>query len=99
MAAAVASPPKIVDTTLNHYLDPDLGGHNTYTAGIAAYYRRKFDEKRVKIQNIRGHEDKYNLNTQGFQFHLSESVEKDFTDSERVKRLVYPETEELLKQV
>ena len=83
-------------------LDPsilELGGHSSYTTGIAGYYRRKFDEHQVKIHNIRGHEDEFDLNTQGFQFGKHPTVEKDFDDVDRIKRVVYPETEELLKEV
>ncbi|KAF2101409.1 hypothetical protein NA57DRAFT_64217 [Rhizodiscina lignyota] len=90
---------KVIDTTLNHYLDPEKGGHSSYYTGTAGYYRRKFDEHAVKIQNMRGREDQFDLNTQGFRFYRSPTVGGDFQDTEFVKREVYPETEELLKKV
>ena len=90
---------KVLETTLNHYLDPKDGGHDHYVTGTAKYYRRKFDERPVKITNIRGsHIDDFDLNTQGFQFYESPTVGGDFTDTEFVKKVVYPETEELLKK-
>ena len=78
---------------------PRLGGHDHYVTGIASYYRRKFDERSVKIHNIRGKEDEFSLNDQGFQFHISPTVGGDFRDTEFVKNEVYPETEKLLKEV
>ena len=89
----------ILDTTLNHYLDPDKGGHTKYITGTASYFRRKFDERAVKIGDIRGREDQFNLNTQGFQFHVSPTIGGDFSDTEKVKKEVYAETEKLLKEV
>ncbi len=90
---------KTVETTLNHYLDPKLGGHDHYVTGTASYYRRKFDERPVRISNIRGREDEFDLNTQGFQFCESPTVGGDFRDNDKVKKEVYPETEKLLKEV
>lgn len=86
-------------TAQNHYLDPEKGGHTKYITGTASYFRRKFDERPVRIGDIRGREDQFNLNTQGFQYLESSTVGGDFRDSEKVKREVYPETEELLKQM
>jgi hypothetical protein len=90
---------KTIDTKLNHYLDPKLGGHDHYVTGIASYYRRKFDERPVKIHNIRGREREFNLNDQGFQFYESPTVGGDFKDNHRVVKEVYPETVRLLKEV
>jgi hypothetical protein len=89
---------KVVHTTLNYYLDPALGGHDSFQIGIASYYRRKFDEHPVQIHNIRGRESDFTLGKQGFQHLKHTSVEKDFTDDEQVKSVVYSETEKLLKK-
>jgi hypothetical protein len=48
---------------------------------------------------MRGREDQFNLNKQGFQYHISPTVGGDFKDADQVKREVYPETEELVKKV
>ncbi len=80
-------------------MDVKDGGHDHYVTGTAKYYRRKFDVRPVKITNIRGsHIDDFDISTQGFQFVESPTVGGDFTDTEFVKRVVYPETEELLKK-
>lgn len=89
----------IQPTEQNHYLDPEKGGHTKYITGTASYFRRKFDERPVEISNMRGHEDEFDLNTQGFQYYESPTVGGDFRDAEKVKKEVYPETEELLKKV
>lgn len=84
---------------MNHYLDPEKGGHTSYTTGTAGYYRRKFDEHPVKIHNIRGREEDFSLNSHGFQFGKYDTVGGDFRDSHLVKKVVYPETEALLREV
>jgi hypothetical protein len=90
---------KVLETTLNHYLDPKDGGHDHYVTGTASYYRRKFDERPVKIKNIRGESlADFNISTQGFEFHESETIGGDFKDTEFVKREVYPESERLMKE-
>src|ERR1700712_2207890 len=68
---------KTVNTTLNFYLDPSKGGHTSYQIGVADYYRRKFDPHPVQIQEIRGREAEFDLETHGFQHHKHTSAEKD----------------------
>lgn len=53
----------------------------------------------VVIHDISGEEDKYTLDTHGFQFVKHESKEKDFLDAEKIKAEYYPETEQLVKDV
>lgn len=88
---------KVVNTTLNYYLDPSKGGHTSYQIGVSDYYRRKFDPHVAQIYDIRGLEQEFTLATHGFQHAKSVSEEKDFNDDEQVKATVYPEVEQLLK--
>lgn len=90
---------KTVNTTLNFYLDPSKGGHTSYQIGVSDYYRRKFDPHPVQIQDIRGREDEFDLETHGFQHHKHVSAEKDFDDDEQIRRVVYPETAQLIKNL
>ncbi|OKL60846.1 hypothetical protein UA08_03202 [Talaromyces atroroseus] len=53
----------------------------------------------VVIHDVSGEEDKYTLDTHGFQFVKHESKEKDFLDVEKIKAEYYPETEQLVKDV
>lgn len=63
------------------------------------YYRRKFDERPVQVRDIRGRAGDFNISKQGFQLVQHTSAERDYADDEQVKRIVYPEVEELLKKV
>ena len=93
------APPKIVQTELNYYLDPSKGGHTSYQIGVSDYYRRKFDPHPVQIEDIRGREDQFDLETHGFQHHKHTSVEKDFNSDDQIRTVVYPEVEQILKDV
>lgn len=53
----------------------------------------------VTVTDITGNEDKYTLDSHGFQIVRHESKEKEFLDDEKIKRDYYLETEELLKNV
>lgn len=90
---------KVVNSTLNYYLDPSKGGHTSYQIGVSDYYRRKFDPHPVQIHDVRGREEEFLLDTHGFQHYKHISIEKDFDDDDRVRKVVYPEVEQLLKEV
>ncbi|KAL3440523.1 amino acid permease-domain-containing protein [Aspergillus insuetus] len=51
----------------------------------------------VTIHDISGHELEYTLDGNGFQYYYHESAEKEFVDDEQIKKVYYPETEQLLK--
>ena len=51
----------------------------------------------VVIRDIAGDEDKYTLDSHGFQYVKHESKEKDFLDDAQIKAQYYAETEQLLK--
>lgn len=53
----------------------------------------------VTIHDVSGEEDKYTLDTYGFQFVKHASKEKGFYDVEKIKEEYYPETEQLVKDV
>jgi hypothetical protein len=53
----------------------------------------------VLVTDISGDEDKYTLDSHGFQLVKRESSEKDFLDDDKIRREYYPETEQLLKDV
>jgi hypothetical protein len=57
------------------------------------------DHHKVAIHDIRGHENEYNLDKNGFQIVKSETSEKEFKDDEQIKTRYYKEVEELLKKV
>ncbi|KAL4869860.1 hypothetical protein BDV12DRAFT_208184 [Aspergillus spectabilis] len=51
----------------------------------------------VTIHDVSGRELDYTLDGNGFQYYYHSSAEKDFLDDEQIKRVYYPETEQLLK--
>lgn len=53
----------------------------------------------VTIHDVAGEEDKYTLDSCGFQFVKHESKEKDFSDDEKIKSEYYPECEQLVKDL
>jgi hypothetical protein len=58
---------------------------------------RPFVAQNVVVHDISGEEDKYTLDSHGFQYVKHESKEKDFLDDEQIKAQYYPEIEQLLK--
>ncbi|KAF1848187.1 uncharacterized protein K460DRAFT_333958 [Cucurbitaria berberidis CBS 394.84] len=62
-------------------------------------YDRPFEVHPATIRDVRGSENKYTLDGNGFQFHRNSAQEKDFLDDEKIKSGYYAETEQLLKDV
>ena len=60
-------------------------------------YERPFSALSVTVHDIAGEEEKYSLDSHGFQIYKHSSQEKDFVDDEKIKADYYPETEQLLK--
>ena len=89
-----------VKTSLNYYKDPGDGSLPPPSyVGKPETYERPTQPLDVTVQDIRGDEDKYTLDNQGFQIHKHTSVEKDFLDDDQIKAQYYPEVEQLLKDV
>ena len=96
----VADQPGTIRAEMQYYLDPPVDrGENRVFIGTASSYRHKMDTHVVPINDMRGNEQFFTLDKQGFQFHKHKSVEKAFNDLDKVKTIVYPETAELLKKV
>lgn len=53
----------------------------------------------VEMENVRGKEDSYTLDTAGFQFVKAEPKHKSFTNDEDIAREYYPESIELIKKI
>jgi hypothetical protein len=60
-------------------------------------YERPSEALDVTVRDIAGEEDKYTLDSHGFQIYNHLSNEKEFRDDEKIKAEYYPETEQLLK--
>ena len=50
----------------------------------------------VEITEVNGNGDRFTLDADGFRLVRHESVEKDFVDEHALKRVYYPEIEQLL---
>lgn len=61
-------------------------------------YYRPADTRSLPVYDVRGNEDKYTLDTTGFQVIKHVSAERDFRDEEQIKRVYYPEVESVLKE-
>ena len=57
------------------------------------------DFKEVQVENVRGKESSYALDTTGFQYFTHPSAHKKFTDTEEIKKEYYPESAALLKKI
>jgi len=87
-----------VPTKLNYYKDPgDGSGPAPSYVGKPETYERPYESLDVVVEDIRGREDQFTLDKNGFQIYRHESEEKDFTDDDQIKSVYYPETEQLLK--
>ena len=96
-------PENDVQTVLNFYLDPELGGTISSRPNTVGHYRRKFDRVPVTVHDIRGREGDFSVNREGFQLYKHSSVAKtfaaeDFGDRQKLKEIYYPETAEMVKK-
>jgi len=91
--------PRNISTTLNYHKDnPDGSPPAPSYSNRPESYERLTTPLDVTVHDIRGSENKYSLDTTGFQIVHHESAEKDFLDEEQIKRVYYPEVEQLLKE-
>ncbi|KAF4633371.1 hypothetical protein G7Y89_g4742 [Cudoniella acicularis] len=90
--------PHNVSTTINYHIDTDDGSKPLpYIVGQPQTYYRPSKPLSVTVHDIRGNEEKYTLDTNGFEIFRHESKEREFSDWETIKREYFPETEQLLK--
>lgn len=84
---------------VNYHLAPADGGPPPYMEPMTAGSRRRaWDRRRVRVYDLRGHEDEFHLDKNGFQLVRNVSQEKTFDDDDRIKNVYLPETEELVKK-
>ena len=53
----------------------------------------------MAIENVRGKEDQYTLDTAGFQFYKSPAKHTSFSNDQEIQDEYYPESIELLKKL
>lgn len=93
----------IVPSTLVYFDPPKDGSHpwqyvdvDPATGKRPSNFGR--DHKEVQIENIRGKESTYSLDTSGFQYFTHPTTHKKFTDDKEIKGEYYPESVTLLKK-
>jgi hypothetical protein len=90
--------PKDVHTVLNYHKPNEDGSppHPTYVDRPETY-DRPFESHPAIIKDVRGRENEFSLDVNGFKFYKHTSVEKDFVNDEQIKNQYYEETKQLLK--
>lgn len=90
--------PQDVVAQFNYYKDPGDGSPPAPSyVGKPETYERPTETITHVVHDIRGEEEKYSVDTTGFQIYKHISEEKDFVDDEEIKRVYYPEIEHILK--
>ncbi|KAL5334153.1 amino acid permease-domain-containing protein [Aspergillus crustosus] len=91
--------PHDVQTTLNFFKDHEDGSPPSpnIVGDAQAYRTQPIETIPVTVHDVSGKELDYTLDGNGFQYYYHASAEKDFIDDEQIKRVYYPETEQLLK--
>ncbi|GJJ11654.1 hypothetical protein Clacol_005890 [Clathrus columnatus] len=93
-----------VPVSLNYYQPPADGSKPWVRAGSdldpkAPPTNFSYEEKQVIIENIRGHESEYDLDSSGFLFYKHESEFKNFEDETAIQDVYYKESIKLIKKV
>ena len=90
--------------SLVYFLPPDDGScpYNSINVDSTSGKRRRNwieDPHVIDIENVRGSEDQYNLDTAGFQFGKHPSTHTRFLDPNEVQAEYYPDAVELIKKI
>ena len=90
-----------VATTLNYWADPGDGCPPTpiFIGKGRVTNERPHRAHNFVVSDVSGDEDKYSLDSHGFQYCRHESREKYFTDEQAIRTGYYEECEQLLKDV
>jgi len=84
------------ETWINYF---DLSSERVFYPGTAGYQRRKFDTRPTTIHDLRGQEQNFTLEKNGFTVLKANWSETDVEDTpEHIQNAVFPETIEKVKQ-
>ena len=92
------TPSNSVPTKLNYVYIPPGVSKPAFYPGTASGYRRPHDAHDVNITDVRGSEDKFELDREGFKFMQYPRGEQDIVNEEKVKTNLYPDIIDLLKK-
>lgn len=83
--------------TIVNYFHPDED--RVFYPGTAGYQRRKFNTLPISINDLRGQEQDFTLDKNGFQVLKASWSEEDVEDEpEHIKNVVFPETIDRVKK-
>jgi hypothetical protein len=90
-----------VVTKLNYWDDPRDGTKPTpiFIGRGRITNERPHIAHEFEVQDVTGEEEKYTLDSHGFQYCRHKSCEHDFTDEETIREKYYPECQQLLKDI
>lgn len=92
-------PPGVIKAEVNYFLEPPAGEpYPIIYPGLVGSRRRKWDVRSVEVNDLRGRENEFEVDTNGFQVVAFATKEKEYDDDDRIKQEVYPEAEELIKK-
>ena len=102
--------PRDINTFVSYWRGPaDGASWAGERARNLTYHERKLafrirnsettDRKEVVMNDIRSVKEEIKLNNQGFQLSKLESKNEDWTSDEAIKKVYYPEAENLLREV
>ena len=87
-----------VTATLNFYKEG--GSDRVSQGGLQGNPELNFDPRPVAIEDVRGREAEFELDTQGFEFVSGKSTKHaDFKDPERMEAEYYPEVERYMVEM
>jgi hypothetical protein len=92
--------PKTVSTTLNYHLAVEKGGHDSFQVGTVSDKRRQHVPVETQITDMRGMEDEFSVDKQGFQVVPSKAIlsVEDYSDDDKVTELYHRDCERLIKE-
>ncbi len=88
-----------VFTRLNWSLPPSEGGCDDLPVDLSTIDEIKWDNRPTSITDVRGFEQDFELDKQGFEFHRSLTSFAQFEDEKAVRNVYYREVEQLAKKV
>lgn len=92
-----ATQTQTVEATVNYF---PVGGETKVLAGTAGYQRRPFDPKTVQVTNIRGNENDFTLEQNGFQIVKEKWTQVDpDLDPREIEAALFPEAAKILQKL
>lgn len=100
MPHSTGVPPGPIEAIINHVPRLKDGEPERILYPKTVGYRRyKFEPHTEQVNDMRGHEDEYKVDTHGFQLCKAAPIpEEVYRDNDKFKEMAYPEVKELLKK-